>query len=36
MMFKGALKSGNPEQIFKIKVILVTGYPFRAPKVYID
>ena len=34
LMFKGQVQAnGTP---FAIKIILVTGYPFRAPKVYID
>lgn len=36
MMFKGSLRVGNPAESFKIKIILVNMYPFRAPKIYID
>ena len=40
LMFKGHIsvnKTANcPAQNFAIKVILINGFPFRAPKVYID
>ena len=36
-MLKGSIVLGNqPGMTFAIKIILVTAYPVRAPKVYID
>lgn len=34
LMFKGAIQTSGGQ--FKLKIILVNGYPFRPPKVYID
>ena len=41
LMFKGNIKIkkqsiNNPNSAFAIKIILVTNFPFRAPKVYVD
>ena len=35
LMFKGSIQV-NPSLCFAIKIILVNGYPFRAPKAYVD
>ena len=37
LMFKGSVKANDkPGMTFAIKVILVTNFPFRPPKAYID
>jgi hypothetical protein len=34
LMFKGQVKAGS--DMFAIKIILINGFPYRAPKAYVD
>jgi hypothetical protein len=36
LMYKGTISAGQPKQNYSIKVILVSGFPFRPPKAFVD
>ena len=36
LLFKGYITAGANKENFNIKIILVNGFPFRPPRVYID